>query len=173
MEDKKNVKSLVNKLDGIDVFDCIEDEKGENFVDMDLERYANDFNRYIGKEWRKKAIDKFIDGDREGMIDECLPALQYNLLDLAFNSEKEEIRFNSSKFLMGQVGLGEVKKVEHLVDHKSMGTDELLSLIAGKLNHIRGMNPDFNINKLIELTEGKDYEEEDDDLLLSNSDEME
>ena len=136
-------------LDCIDRFYEDTDDVGAGNLDRDG-LFVQVVEEYIKTDWKRKAINSLMNGDQATMVKEILPVVQYRMAEAAIESEDEKTRVDACKFLLSQGGVGPVQKHKHEVDdYRRMPEDQLMTLIASKLEEIKKFNPTFDVSKLL------------------------
>jgi len=159
IEDKKQISALCGIIEKYDEVDVSDEGEFRAF----REEFDPVINNHIEADWKKKALAHLDNNDDAKMLEATRGNLQFNVLDIAFNAVEDKERLSASKFALGQMGRGEVKKIEHLMQYEKMPAEQLINVIAGQLLEIRKIDPSVNIDGLLSdsnTIEGEIVEEE-------------
>ncbi len=99
--------------------------------------------------WRANAAKVSKEDDVAGMRESVLPSVQYNMIELAHEAEKESTRLQASQFVLEQAGHGVVEKVEHQINYEKLPEDQLLALFKSKFAQLQKLNPNLSLEKLL------------------------
>lgn len=83
------------------------------------------------------------------MLATSVPALQANLLSLAFDGEKEATRLAATQYALEQTGKGAIKNVNIQHDYDTTPTEQLYALLQNALHKIQAANPHIPIASLL------------------------
>lgn len=99
--------------------------------------------------WRRAASEGLLRSDRDMMLRNSVPALQYNVLKMAFEGEDDRVKLDATKFALGQMGMGSITKVDHRIEYEQMPANQLVSIIAGKLQNLQRLAPGLEMGTIL------------------------
>lgn len=103
----------------------------------------------ISGDWRSIVYAKKKEGDVSGMIKLNAAQAEYNIMEIANESEDEKVRLDANKFIVSQAGHGPLQKVEHNYNMDEMTPAQLIAIVKGKAKALKDRDPNFDLQKLL------------------------
>lgn len=134
MANKKTNKTVLKRI--VKIFERCHDSKRDDGQEAD-------------GNWRANAAKGSKKDDVAGMRESVLPSVQYNMIELAHEAEKESTKLQAAQFVLEQAGHGVIEKVEHQVNYEKLPDDQLLALLKSKFAQLQKLNPNLSLEKLL------------------------
>lgn len=98
---------------------------------------------FYKQDWRQPVKEMMVLNNVEGMRREAKKYCQGQIIELALSSQSEAMRFEASKFVLGQEGDGVKQKLEASIIHEAMPESQLINIILSKAKNLGKLNPSF------------------------------